>query len=78
VVDNYCAEAKLAVEIDGATHGTAEEIRKDKARQEFLEEQGLLVKRYLNVDVKENLDLVLEDILKTCRERTHPHPDPLP
>ncbi len=70
IVDFYCAEVKLVIEIDGTTHGTVEEIRYDKFRQEFLEKQGLLVKRYLNIDIKDNLYLVLENILENCKERT--------
>ncbi len=41
VVDFYCAEAKLVIEIDGATHGTDKEIQNDNIRQNFLEKQGL-------------------------------------
>jgi len=69
VVDFYCAELKLVIEIDGATHSTDDEIKYDKVRQEYLEKQGLLVKRYLNIDVKENLELVLENILEVCKKR---------
>jgi very-short-patch-repair endonuclease len=69
IVDFYCAETKLVIELDGATHGSDKEIEYDQIRQNFLEKQGLLVKRYLNTDVKENLDLVLESIAATCHKR---------
>ena len=69
IVDFYCAEEKLVIEIDGATHGTNKEIQTDEIRQKFLESQGLLVKRYTNTDIKENLQLVLENILEVCRGR---------
>ncbi|MBU4217242.1 DUF559 domain-containing protein [Candidatus Parcubacteria bacterium] len=71
IVDFCCFEAKLVVELDGATHSTDKEIQYDVKRQKFLEEQGFLVKRYNNSDVKENLILVLEDIVATCRERVN-------
>jgi len=67
IVDFYCAEAKLAIEIDGATHGNDKEARYDEMRQKFLQEQGLFVKRYTNTEVKENLESVLESILAGCR-----------
>jgi very-short-patch-repair endonuclease len=70
IVDFYCAEVKLVVEIDGATHGTEQEVKYDKKRQGFLEKQDLLVLRYLNVDIKDNLDLVLENILEICKQKS--------
>lgn len=69
IVDFYCADLKLIVEIDGATHESEREIKGDIERQKFLEEQGLRVKRYTNTDVKENLDAVLENILEVINER---------
>ncbi len=36
VVDFYCPALKLAIEVDGATHSTKEEIEKDKEREKFL------------------------------------------
>lgn len=81
VVDFYCAEKNLVMKIDGATHESDEEVRHDEMRQKFLEEQGLIVKRYTNTDVKENLEAVLENILEIClelRAKTCPHPCPLP
>jgi very-short-patch-repair endonuclease len=81
IVDFYCAEAKLVIEIDGATHVTEKELKYDKLRQEFLEEQGLKVNRFLNSDIKDNLEEVLEDIYDTCKKRsiksTSPQPSPV-
>lgn len=69
IVDFCCFETRLIIEIDGSTHSTKEEIQYDEIRQKFLEEQGFLVKRYINLDIKENLISVLEDIVATCRTR---------
>ena len=68
IVDLYCPKLKLVIEIDGVTHGTGEEIKYDKFRQKFLENQGLIVKRYLNIDIKENLEAFLSDLQETCEE----------
>jgi very-short-patch-repair endonuclease len=38
--DFACREAKLVVEVDGATHSTDEELRRDRRREEFLRAQG--------------------------------------
>jgi very-short-patch-repair endonuclease len=62
VVDFYCAEKKIVVEIDGATHGTEAEIRHDLKREKFLKNLGLNIKRYTNRNVFDDLDLVVGDI----------------
>ncbi len=51
VVDFYCAEEKLVIEIDGGIHETQQE--QDQLRQETLEALGLRVIR-LTVDQVEN------------------------
>jgi len=66
VVDFYCPQLKLAVEIDGATHSTAIEINFDKERQNYLESLGITLKRYFNIDVKNNLQEVLNDLINAC------------
>ena len=41
ILDFYCADAKLDVELDGFQHGLPEEIQRDEAREKFLAEQGI-------------------------------------
>ncbi len=67
IVDFYCPRLKLAIEIDGATHSTNEEIKNDKIRQKFIENLGTTVKRYNNSDVKANFSEVVYDIQEICR-----------
>ncbi len=67
VVDFYCPELKLAVEIDGSTHITPAEIEADRARQEFIEGAGVKFKRYSNYDVKNNLSGVIDDLRDFCQ-----------
>jgi very-short-patch-repair endonuclease len=50
---------KLIVEVDGATHSTDEELRKDAARTVFLEAQGYRVVRVSNNEVLNAMDEVL-------------------
>ncbi len=61
-VDFVCREAKLVVEVDGATHSTDDEIRGDERRAAFLRAQGYRITRVGNDDVYRNLDGVLETI----------------
>lgn len=67
VADFYCAEADLVVELDGASHIGREEY--DQSRQAWLEDQGLIVLRFSNDQVREWLRAVLDQITAACRER---------
>ncbi|PIZ57040.1 DNA methyltransferase [bacterium (Candidatus Torokbacteria) CG_4_10_14_0_2_um_filter_35_8] len=68
VVDFCCPSVKLVVELDGGIHNSPEQAIKDRRRQKFLEDLGLRVKRYLNKDVASNLDDVLKDLFKVCKD----------
>lgn len=70
IVDFYCSEIKLIIEIDGATHSTDEELLQDDIRESFFRSLGLNVKRYYNKDVKKNMNSVLEDLIIYC-EKLH-------
>jgi very-short-patch-repair endonuclease len=65
VVDFACRSAKLVVELDGGQHAIAKDA--DVARTNMIEAHGYRVIRYWNGDVMENLDGVLEDILRNLR-----------
>ena len=54
IVDFYCAEAKLIVELDGSQHYEGENIEKDAQRTAFLGGYGLRVIRIPNNEVKQN------------------------
>ena len=65
VVDFYCPELKLAIEIDGDVHGYYSQIVSDKQRQRAIEDLGIKVLRYTNNDIIRNIDSVLQDIIST-------------
>jgi very-short-patch-repair endonuclease len=67
IVDFVTLDGKLIVEVDGATHSTPSEIKRDKSRTEVLEACGFLVVRVSNTDVYENLEGVLEMIETSLR-----------
>ena len=68
--DFVCREEKLAVEVDGATHSTALELRRDARRAGYLSTQGYRIVRIANDDVYRNLGGVLETILAALERRT--------
>lgn len=82
IIDFYCAEAKLLIEIDGASHLDKEQVEYDKARTEYLEELGYKVIRFTNNEVRYNINAVVDEIIKVAEkrieERNTPHPSPLP
>ncbi len=63
VVDFYCAEKKVVIELDGPSHGEQDQLNTDEMRQKFLEEKGFVVIRYRNDQIFHNLEIVLEDLL---------------
>jgi very-short-patch-repair endonuclease len=62
VVDFACFDARLIVEVDGATHSTDSELARDAARSAALRAAGFAILRFTNDDVFSNLDGVLETI----------------
>jgi very-short-patch-repair endonuclease len=63
IVDFACALARLAIEVDGATHSSNSEIRRDARRDADLKARGWRVLRITNVDVYADLDAVVEFVL---------------
>jgi very-short-patch-repair endonuclease len=64
IVDFYCAEAHLVVEVDGGQHFEVEGRYRDAARTRYLERHGLRVLRFTNLDVVLETESVLEVILR--------------
>ena len=68
VLDFYCPESKLAIEIDGDSHFQPGEQDKDRRRQEHIESFGVQFLRFRNNEVRENLRGVLEAIWRKVEE----------
>ena len=62
IVDFYCAQARLVIEIDGSGHYTEEGELYDKERTEFLSKYGLSVVRVTNLEIARNFQGVCEYI----------------
>ncbi|MHA3052037.1 endonuclease domain-containing protein [Acinetobacter sp. ANC 4640] len=62
IVDFYCHELGLVIELDGGQHNTEDGLAYDDERTKFLEALGLKVVRYWNNDVLGRTDVVLEDL----------------
>jgi len=69
-VDLLCAEARVAVELDGAQHlADPDAYRRDRRKDLLLQENGYFVLRFLAEDVGTHLDDVLDTILRTLAHR---------
>ena len=64
IVDFYCPKAKLVIELDGGRHKSADSIKKDTVKDGNLVNLGLTVLRFNNNDITENIEGVLERILR--------------
>ena len=62
IVDFYCPEQFLVIEVDGDSHADADQILKDQLRDRYFQSLGLRVVRYINNDILKNLDRAMEDL----------------
>ena len=62
IVDFYCAEAKLVIELDGSQHYEEKGIEHDAERTAYLEKYGLRVIRIENIEINKNFDGICEYI----------------
>lgn len=67
IADFACFELKLLIELDGDTHGTEAQMRRDASRTAFLKQAGWQVLRFWNVDIVDSLDGVLQQIEEAAR-----------
>ncbi len=68
IVDFYCKNLQLAIEVDGSIHFKDEQQNKDIIRQNRLESLGVVLIRFNDLDVKNNLSLVLEELKNTIKK----------
>jgi very-short-patch-repair endonuclease len=64
-VDLLCADARVAIKLDGGQH-LADPVayRRDRRKDQLLQENGYFVLRFLAEDVGKDLDAVLDAILR--------------
>ena len=73
IVDFFCMESGLIVEADGGQHD--EQRKYDTERTVYFESRGYRVIRFWNNEILDNIDIVLERIMKLLDD---PSPQPSP
>jgi len=68
IVDFYCPELKLIVEVDGMTHDDIEVIKKDEQKEQYFKNLKLNIKRYTAHDIFKFTREVLDDLYYACLE----------
>jgi very-short-patch-repair endonuclease len=68
IVDFYCPECRVIVELDGAPHFTEETAEYDRVRTKYFEGKGLRVIRFQNCEVRNDLRRVLEAISRALQQ----------
>ena len=62
IIDFYCPEIRLAIEVDGELHNKLEEKEYDKFRQEEIETFDIGFLRFSNSDILRNIEYVISVI----------------
>jgi very-short-patch-repair endonuclease len=68
MLDFYCAEARLAVEIDGMSHDLGDGPQRDASRDVWLKARGLIVMRIAASEVMRDADEVADGIARMATE----------
>ncbi len=76
IIDFYCPEKRVAIEIDGDSHYEPSAILYDRQRDDYLKSCGVDILRFTNLDVQLNLDSVAERILEYFHQDQNTSPNP--
>ncbi len=68
IVDFYCPAAQPVVEIEGGRHDTEQGRAQDSRRDAFMNDIGLRMLRFSNIDVLGNIDGVIAEIVRHLKK----------
>ena len=69
IVDFYCPQLRLAIEIDGYQHFYKENINYENKRTEYIESQDIYILRFENTEVNKDIEYVRYIINNVCEAR---------
>ena len=62
VLDFYCSELRLGIELDKSTHDNTESYAKDKERENFIKNFNIKIIHFQNKDILNNLNGIRENL----------------
>ncbi len=68
VLDFYCPQAKLGIEVDGIAHDMGDRPARDEARTLWLQDRGIALLRIPASDVLKLVQQVVDAVVTACRE----------
>lgn len=69
ILDFFCHEAQLGIELDGSVHRDREVAEHDRFRTEILEDYGIHILRIWNSEVEQDVIAVTQRILAVAKKR---------
>ena len=78
ILDFYCAERSVVIEVDGGQHFAPQAMANDSRRTHYLQQRGLRVLRFTNLEVLTETEAVLAAILTALEESSRPSPQSSP
>ena len=75
IIDFYCARLRLAIEVDGWAHDSAETIKRYQAKSAFLRSQGIATTRIPAATVMDDIEATMTRLLDICDARASDLPE---
>ena len=69
ILDFYCPQASIGIEVDGSIHDGFEQEEYDRERHNALNNLGIHLLRFTNNDIYDRLEGVIKIIRITCQQR---------
>lgn len=69
IADFYCHPVKLVVEVDGGIHKSSDQKEYDIGRTAELNDWGIVVVRFTNEEIENNIKYVINEIERNCIKR---------
>jgi very-short-patch-repair endonuclease len=69
ILDFYCADKKIIIELDGEIHDAKEEKEYDVIRDKYFKGLGYIILRFKNREIENELEKILDDI-QNCINKT--------
>ncbi len=67
ILDAFCVEHQLEVEVDGEIHDNPEQAEYDAARRAYLQARNIRVLRFSNEEIEHNFEDVLRKIVEATK-----------